>query len=181
MTTSGSLFWMETFLGGSSEDGDRFGLTLVAGDFDKTSVKADIERLFGGLKRANVPSAPSAAAPKLPSVVRETMVEENIQLPKIIMAWHSPARFQPGDADLDVLSNVLDRGKTSRLYKALVFDKELAQRVSAGAGHVVGDWRWVRAQLAWPWTARTPGRAPGPAADRWAWSGGERSPNRRSR
>ncbi|MBL8741316.1 MAG: insulinase family protein, partial [Myxococcales bacterium] len=105
---------------------------VVAGDFDKASVKADIERLFGGLKRANVPAAPAAPPVKLGKVVRETMVEENIQLPKIIMAWHSPARFQPGDADLDVLSNVLDRGKTSRLYKALVFDKELAQSVNAG-------------------------------------------------
>jgi hypothetical protein len=59
------------------------------------------------------------------------LVEDNIQLGKIVMAWHSPARFAAGDAELDILSNVLDRGKTSRLYKALVFDKELAQTVSA--------------------------------------------------
>ncbi len=103
---------------------------VVVGDFDKASVKADIERLFGGLTRANVPSAPVAKAPALGKIVRETMIEENIQLPKIIMAWHSPPRFAPGDAELDVLSNILDRGKTSRLYKALVFDKELAQSVN---------------------------------------------------
>jgi hypothetical protein len=34
ITTSGSLFWMETFIGGSSEDGDIFGEVLSSGDFD---------------------------------------------------------------------------------------------------------------------------------------------------
>ncbi len=104
---------------------------VVAGDFDTKAVRADIERLFGGLAKAQVPAAPPASAPSLSGVVRETLVEDNIQLGKIVMAWHSPARFAAGDAELDILSNVLDRGKTSRLYKALVFDKELAQTVSA--------------------------------------------------
>ncbi|NUP11801.1 MAG: insulinase family protein [Polyangiaceae bacterium] len=107
---------------------------VVAGDFDPKTVRPEIERLFGALQKGNVPAAPPATVPKLTDVVRETLVEDNIQLPKIVMAWHSPARFAPGDAELDILSNVLDRGKTSRLYKALVFDKELAQSVSATQG-----------------------------------------------
>ncbi len=104
---------------------------VVAGDFDAKAILPDIERLFGGLKSHEIPPAPAATPVKLTSVVRETLVEDNIQLPKIVMAFHSPARFAPGDAELDVLANVLDRGKTSRLYKALVFDKELAQSVNA--------------------------------------------------
>jgi predicted Zn-dependent peptidase len=63
--------------------------------------------------------------------VRKTVTESNIQLPKIILAWHGPKRFAPGDAELDLLSNVLVRGKTSRLHQALVFEKELAQSVTA--------------------------------------------------
>lgn len=45
-------------------------------------------------------------------------------------AWHSPAFFQPGDADLDVLSQVLGRQGTGRLFKRLVLKEQLAQRVS---------------------------------------------------
>jgi zinc protease len=50
---------------------------------------------------------------------------------KIIMAFHSPARFDPGDAELDLLAFILSTGKTSRLYKTLVYEKALAQSVTA--------------------------------------------------
>ena len=52
-----------------------------------------------------------------------------LQLPRITMAWHSPAVFQPGDAELDMASHILGGGKSSRLYKTLVYDKQLAQSV----------------------------------------------------
>ena len=47
------------------------------------------------------------------------------------MAWPTPAHFAPGDADLDLAAAVLEEGKASRLYKALVYDKALAQEVGA--------------------------------------------------
>jgi zinc protease len=108
---------------------------VVAGDFDVDETKAKIEAWFGLLKAAE-PSATAEpaiepAAPKLGRVVRETLTEDNIQLGKIIMSWHSPKRFAAGDAELDLLANTLVRGKTSRLYQSLVFDKELAQSVQA--------------------------------------------------
>jgi predicted Zn-dependent peptidase len=116
---------------------------VVAGDFDVAETKASIEKWFGLLRpttatagaaaagegAAPAPSAPPA--PRLGRVVRKTVTETNIQLPKTILAWHSPARFAPGDAELDLLSNVLVRGKTSRLHQVLVFEKELAQSVTA--------------------------------------------------
>jgi predicted Zn-dependent peptidase len=102
----------------------------VVGDFDRAKIKPEIERLFGGLPAGKAPAAPPAKEAKLPGVVRRTL-EDEVALPKIIMAFHSPAHFAPGDADLDILSSVLQKGKTSRLYKALVYDKELAQSVSA--------------------------------------------------
>ena len=39
--------------------------------------------------------------------------------------------YKPGDAELDTLSSILSSGKDSRLYKALVQDKQLAQDISA--------------------------------------------------
>jgi zinc protease len=103
---------------------------VVAGDFDPARVKPEIERLFGWIPRAEVPAEPTAAAPVLKGVVRETLVDE-VKLPKIVMAWHSPKRFAPGDADLDLLGEILRSGKASRLYKALVYDHPLAQEVQA--------------------------------------------------
>ncbi|WP_437959301.1 pitrilysin family protein [Sorangium sp. So ce119] len=103
---------------------------VVAGDFDPQEARDVIERYFGGIPGQPVP-APTAPAPvKLNGVVRET-IEDNVNLPKVVMAWHSPARFAPGDAELDLLATTLEQGKASRLYKALVYDKELAQEVSA--------------------------------------------------
>ena len=104
---------------------------VIAGDFDKTKVKPLVEAFFGWMQKGQIPAAPAASAPKLDRAVRETL-EDNVQLPKVIMAWHSPAHFAKGDAELDLLSSVLERGKVSRLYKALVYDKKLAQEVSAG-------------------------------------------------
>jgi predicted Zn-dependent peptidase len=103
---------------------------VVAGDIDPAKVKADVERLFGSIPRGDVPPAPTAPAAALTSVVRETL-QDNVKLPKIIMAWHSPARYAPGDGELDLLSTILQEGKASRLYKALVYDHPLAQEVQA--------------------------------------------------
>ncbi len=108
---------------------NNMALTVV-GDFDRAKIKPEIERLFGSLAKTNVPAAPPATPAKLTGVVRRTL-EDEVALPKLVMAFHSPAHYAPGDADLDIFGSVLDKGKTSRLYKALVYDKELAQTVSA--------------------------------------------------
>ncbi|EYF03126.1 M16 family metallopeptidase [Chondromyces apiculatus] len=103
---------------------------VVAGDIDPAATKALIEKYFGGIQAGKVPPAPAAPAVTLKGVVRETLTD-NVQLPKVIMAWHSPAQYASGDADLDLLATILDEGKASRLYKALVYDKPLAQEVTA--------------------------------------------------
>jgi zinc protease len=103
---------------------------VIAGDFDPIAVRGAIERYFGPIPSAPTPTAPPGGEVKLSSVVRDT-IEDNVNLPKVVMAWHSPARYAPGDADLDLAAAVLEQGKASRLYKALVYDKALAQTVSA--------------------------------------------------
>jgi zinc protease len=63
-------------------------------------------------------------------VKRETL-EDRVQLPRIYLAWITPAQFAPGDADLDLVGQILTGGKNSRLYKRLVFDLQIAQNVFA--------------------------------------------------
>ncbi len=103
---------------------------VVAGDFDPQAARASIQALFGGIPRAAVPPAPAGAQPKLKGVTRETLVD-NVELPKTILAYHSPAHFAPGDAEMDLAGVLLEHGKASRLYKALVYDRALAQEVTA--------------------------------------------------
>ena len=54
-----------------------------------------------------------------------------MQQPQLTIAFSTPANFAPGDRELDVLANVLGNGKSSRLYKRLVYDLKIAQSVSA--------------------------------------------------
>jgi predicted Zn-dependent peptidase len=109
---------------------------VVAGDFDPAKTLATITRYFGSIPSRGVPPDPGApgfdsTVTTLKSVVRET-IPDQVELPKIIMAWQTPKHFAPGDAELDLVGAVLALGKASRLYRTLVYDQKLAQDVSAG-------------------------------------------------
>ena len=57
------------------------------------------------------------------------MVTDTVQLPKVILAWLSPSAFAPGDADADIASRILGLGKSSRMYRELVYKQQIAQSV----------------------------------------------------
>ncbi len=59
------------------------------------------------------------------------LFEDRVELPRLYLAWLTPAMFADGDADLDLAADLLANGKTSRLYRRLVFDERLATDVSA--------------------------------------------------
>ena len=58
-------------------------------------------------------------------------VDAGVELPRVYITWPTPAMFAPGDGELDLAAHVLSGGKTSRLYKRLVYDMQIAQDVSA--------------------------------------------------
>jgi zinc protease len=109
---------------------------VVAGDVKAAEVKDLAQRYFGFIPARKSDQPPrrveraSVMMPALDKVVRETL-EDRVEMTKIVMAFHSPAKFEPGDAELDLLGSILSTGKTSRLYKTLVYEKSLAQAVSA--------------------------------------------------
>jgi zinc protease len=59
------------------------------------------------------------------------VLEDRVELPRLYLAWHTPALFAAGDAALDLVAEVLASGKTSRLYRTLVFEQRLATEVAA--------------------------------------------------
>ncbi|MCB9766478.1 MAG: insulinase family protein [Alphaproteobacteria bacterium] len=102
---------------------------VVAGDFDPKAVRAEVTALFGHIPAG---SPPDRAAPKAPDVpvVATLDLTDQVAIPQLTLAWHSPASLQPGDAELDLLSTILADGRSSRLYRRLV-QGGLAIEVSA--------------------------------------------------
>jgi len=103
---------------------------VVAGDFKSAEIKPLIASLFGTLQRGADPARKAAEPVMLDRVVRDVTIDD-VQLPKISFVYHSPGLFAEGDAEMDLLAAVLTEGKTSRLYKRLVFDDKIAVDVSA--------------------------------------------------
>lgn len=103
---------------------------VVAGDFDPAAVKPLIEKLYGSLPAGAPVKRRQAETPPLKGVIRDTMLDK-VQLPQLIIAWHSPALYAEGDAEMDLVAAVLSSGKTSRLYQRLVYADQLAVDVSA--------------------------------------------------
>jgi zinc protease len=127
---------------------------VVAGDFDARRAKDMIDRWFGTIPSHGAtpdPGAPGFTDTKttLDKIVRET-IEDDVELPKVVMAWQSPKHFAPGDAELDLLATALATGKASRLYKALVYEQKLAQTVGASQESAVLGSRFVVDVIARP-------------------------------
>ena len=56
---------------------------------------------------------------------------DQVELPRVYMAWVTDPIFSHGDAECDLMARILGGGKSSRLYKSLVYDKRIAQDVHA--------------------------------------------------
>ncbi len=106
---------------------------VLSGDFDPQKATALVEKYFGPIPRgADVPR-------KKPMPVARTTetrieIEAGVELPRVTLSWVTPPFFAPGDAELDLVGHVLTGGKTSRLYKRLVYDLQIAQSVGASQG-----------------------------------------------
>ena len=84
---------------------------------------------------ASLPAGPdgrSRCAPRRALAESANLVlEDRVELPRLYLSWHSPAMFADDDAELDIVADVLAHGKTSRLYKTLVYERRVATDVSA--------------------------------------------------
>jgi zinc protease len=103
---------------------------VIAGDIDPAKTRKLVEHWFSDVNRGE--AVPPQGAPAAFVAEEKRIVhEDKVQLPRLYMAWITPAQYTPGDAELDILASVLAGGKNSRLYKRLVYDMQIAQDVSA--------------------------------------------------
>jgi zinc protease len=111
----------------------------LAGDFDPVEVKQWIDEYFGTIPPGRPVDRLTGWIPTLDGE-RRAQAEDAVELPRLYMQWHTPGWYQPGDAEFDLLSGILGSGKTSRLYKTLVYDLQIAQdiRVSQASRELSG-------------------------------------------
>ena len=103
---------------------------VVAGDIEVEPTRALVEKWFGGIPRGA--DVPPLVVPSVDlSEVKRKTITDKVQLPRLYMAWHTPALYAPGDAAMDVVSSLLTGGKNSRLYRRLVYEMQIAQDVTA--------------------------------------------------
>jgi zinc protease len=111
--------WFKTYYGPSN-------VTIaLAGDIDAKTAKEKVEKYFG-----NIPPGPPVAhqevwIAKMTGAHRQ-IVQDRVPQARIYKVWNIP-QFGSADADyLDMVSDVLSLGKTSRFYKRLVYDDQIA-------------------------------------------------------
>jgi zinc protease len=103
----------------------------IAGDFDPVEARRLVVKWFGAIPASRAPN-PEQMQPIPLKQEKRVTIEDDVELPRIYVAWQSPKVFAEGDAALDVLGSVLADGKSARLEKRLVIDERIAQSVSAG-------------------------------------------------
>ena len=101
----------------------------LAGDFDPDEALGLVDQYFGTID-AGLRVGPVRASASLSDETR-LFFEDRVELPRLYFAWLTPAMFADGDADLDLATDLLANGKTSRLYRRLVFEQRIATDVSA--------------------------------------------------
>ena len=103
----------------------------LAGDVDTGDALEMAARYFGDLDAGDEP--PPVEVTPLAAIVAEQrlVLEDRVELPRLYASWHSPSLFGADDAELDLVAEVLASGKTSRLYRTLVYEERIATEIAA--------------------------------------------------
>ncbi|MCH6573865.1 MAG: insulinase family protein [Bacteroidetes bacterium] len=103
---------------------------VVAGNFDVEKTKSLIEKYFANIESGEKLNHLKMVDKKLDEKKIITH-EDNVHLERLYLSWPTGKAYDEDDAALDILSDLLTGSKNSRLHKNLVFQKEIAQDISA--------------------------------------------------
>ncbi len=114
--------WFKDYYGAAN------AVIVVAGDIDAETARRKVEQFFG-----DIPSGPpmvrqQAWVAKRTGEHRQVM-EDRVPQTRIYKVWNTPAWGTPDDTHLDLINDILTSGKTSRLFKRLVYDDQIATNV----------------------------------------------------
>jgi zinc protease len=120
----------------------------IVGDVNPAQVRQWVERYFSWIPRNTDVQQPTAPMPQLAATTYTTR-EDRVTLPELTMIWRTDKRFSQDEAALNALAAILTEGKSSRLYKRLVYDEQVAAFTTAwnDASLISGDfWMRIRAK-----------------------------------
>ncbi len=107
-------------------------ILVISGDFNPDSARAMVTRYFGEIPR-NAATPPRSTATALPPLARDTVLvlEDRVQLPRLSWTWRGVPIRHADESALDAAAAILGQGKSSRLYRSLVYERQVAQDVRA--------------------------------------------------
>ena len=103
----------------------------VAGDFDLEEIKKLIAEYFGPIPRGKEIGRPKVDVPPQTEPVKKDVVKENTPLPATLHAWHAVPETHPDAYALELMTNILSSGRSSRLFRRLVEKEQVATQTEA--------------------------------------------------
>jgi len=116
--------WFKTHYGAANV------VLVLAGDIDTSEARPLVEKYFGDIPPGPPLKHLTSMVPKRSANTRERL-EDRVPQARIYRSWAVAARNDRDRAELELAAAVLGDGKNSRLYKHLVYDRQLATSVSA--------------------------------------------------
>ena len=106
-------------------------VVVVVGDFDRAQLLPRIQEAFGSIPRRPEPPPVRSDEPPQKGERRVMLRRQDARLPSLVAGYHAPNMKDPDSYALDMLEVILAGGKSARLYRHLVYEKQLA--LGAGA------------------------------------------------
>ena len=116
--------WFKTYYGAAN------AVIVVAGDIDAATAKAKVEKYFGDIPAGPPIAKHDAWIAKRPGAQRQ-QVQDRVPQARLYKVWNVAPWGAAENDYLDLVASVLTSGKTSRLYKRLVYDEQIATNVSS--------------------------------------------------
>jgi zinc protease len=116
--------WFTTYYGPNN------AVVAIAGDIDAKTALEKVKRYFGDIPPSPPIAHPTSWVAKMTGTHRES-VQDRVAQARIYKFWNVPGWGTTCADNLDLASSILSDGKTSRLYKRLVYDDQIATSVAA--------------------------------------------------
>ncbi len=105
-------------------------VVCVVGDFETSQLRAKITQYFSDIPR-QTPPRPVVNAEPPQQGERRIAYNRAAELPAVHFGYHVGNNRDADQPALDLLETILSGGESSRLYKSLVYEKQIAAEVSA--------------------------------------------------
>jgi len=115
--------WFTTYYGAAN------AVLVLAGDIDADMALKKAEQYFGNIQAGPPVARYDTWIPRIPGTRRQS-VSDRVPQARLYKVWNLPPYGEADTSFLDLVRSVLASGKTSRLYKRLVYDDQIATDVS---------------------------------------------------